>query len=272
VVEPGEGDEAFLKHRDCPWYHWHKRLDILEEDQPGCDPWFSTAVAEINKTLGTNIKIETQCSLPGGGPNEATAEEALAAIDVFAESNANGTAKIGWRWASKKEENWLAQVSFDIQGPAAIDLDATTHNGAVNAQGLGGAVKVKSHNGAITVASTGRMLDAEVHNGEISATYTGDELRLRAHNGRIVADLARCGAVSGSVEAHNGEVVINVGDATSTDVLCTTHSGPINCDVPLRNVEKSKRKLTGTMGEGGGSLVVKTHNGQVQIKGVDGRS
>jgi len=67
VVEQGEGDEAFVRHRDCPWYHWHKRLDILDEDQPGCDMWFSTAVTQINEALGTNLKIETQCSLPAGG-------------------------------------------------------------------------------------------------------------------------------------------------------------------------------------------------------------
>ncbi len=66
-VEKGQGDEAFLRHADCPWYHWHKRLGILEEDQPGCDTWFFTTVAEINKALGTDIKIETQCSLPAGG-------------------------------------------------------------------------------------------------------------------------------------------------------------------------------------------------------------
>jgi len=67
VVEQGEGDEAFLKHNDCPWYHWHKRLDLLSEDQPGCDTWFRTTVAEVNKALGTNLKIETQRSLPAGG-------------------------------------------------------------------------------------------------------------------------------------------------------------------------------------------------------------
>lgn len=66
-VEEGEGDEAFVRHADCPWYHWHKRLDVLEEDQPGCDTWFFTAVKEINKELGTNIRIETQKSLPEGG-------------------------------------------------------------------------------------------------------------------------------------------------------------------------------------------------------------
>ena len=67
VVEKGAGDEAFVRHADCPWHHWHKRLDILEEDRPGCDTWFFTAVAEINKALGTNIKIETKSSLPDGG-------------------------------------------------------------------------------------------------------------------------------------------------------------------------------------------------------------
>ena len=67
AVEQGEGDEAFVKHADCPWYHWHKRLGLLQEDQPGCDTWFFTAVAEINKALGTSIKIETTSSLPAGG-------------------------------------------------------------------------------------------------------------------------------------------------------------------------------------------------------------
>jgi hypothetical protein len=67
AVEDGDGDEAFVRHADCPWYHWHKRLGILKEDRPGCDKWFFTAVAEINKALGTNIKIETKCALPDGG-------------------------------------------------------------------------------------------------------------------------------------------------------------------------------------------------------------
>ena len=66
TVEQGEGDEAFVRHGDCPWFHWHKKLDIMAEDQPGCDTWFNHVVAGINKSLGSNIKVETQCSLPGG--------------------------------------------------------------------------------------------------------------------------------------------------------------------------------------------------------------
>jgi hypothetical protein len=67
TVEEGTGDEAFVRHADCPWFHWHQRLGLLVEDQPGCDTWFFTAVAEINKALGTNIRIETKMSLPEGG-------------------------------------------------------------------------------------------------------------------------------------------------------------------------------------------------------------
>ncbi len=67
TVEEGTGDEAFVRHADCPWFHWHKRLGVLEEDQPGCDTWFAATVSEINRVLGTKIKVETTCSLPAGG-------------------------------------------------------------------------------------------------------------------------------------------------------------------------------------------------------------
>ncbi len=66
-LKEGDGDEMFLTHHACPWYDWHKRLDLLNEDQPGCDTWFENVVAHINQTLGTNITVETQCSLPDGG-------------------------------------------------------------------------------------------------------------------------------------------------------------------------------------------------------------
>ncbi len=67
TAEPGEGDEAFVRHTGCPWFDWHQRKGLLAEDQPGCDTWFGTTVSEINKTLGSHLQLETQCSLPAGG-------------------------------------------------------------------------------------------------------------------------------------------------------------------------------------------------------------
>ncbi|MFH1421642.1 MAG: hypothetical protein ABIH42_02870, partial [Planctomycetota bacterium] len=64
---PGKNDkESFVHHDGCPWFDWHARLKLLEEDQPGCDAWFFTTIDLVNKKLGTNIKIETVKSLPKG--------------------------------------------------------------------------------------------------------------------------------------------------------------------------------------------------------------
>lgn len=68
VIEEGADDsEAFVVHTSCPWFLWHKRLDLLSEDQPGCDIWFEICLEDVNKALGTNLKIETLHSLPEGG-------------------------------------------------------------------------------------------------------------------------------------------------------------------------------------------------------------
>jgi hypothetical protein len=63
---PGQ-DEAFVRHGDCPWFHWHKRLGLLSEDRPGCDLWFQKTVDLINAKLGTKLRVETREALPEGG-------------------------------------------------------------------------------------------------------------------------------------------------------------------------------------------------------------
>ena len=61
-----DGSEAFVRHEACPWFDWHKRLGLLEEDRAGCDCWFATTVDEINRKLGTALKVETLSTLPDG--------------------------------------------------------------------------------------------------------------------------------------------------------------------------------------------------------------
>ncbi len=62
-----KGDEAFVRHTSCPWFDWHRRLDLIAEDRPGCDAWFQTLVDEINRELGTRLCVETLETLPEGG-------------------------------------------------------------------------------------------------------------------------------------------------------------------------------------------------------------
>ena len=61
-----DGTEAFVRHEACPWFDWHKRLGLLEEDRSGCDCWFSTTVNAINTVRGTALRVETLSTLPDG--------------------------------------------------------------------------------------------------------------------------------------------------------------------------------------------------------------
>ncbi len=66
-LEEGVNDaEAFVRHDACPWLDWHKRENLLHEDRPGCDMWFSSMVKTINDELNTNLKFETLETLPDG--------------------------------------------------------------------------------------------------------------------------------------------------------------------------------------------------------------
>ncbi|MCP5067251.1 MAG: hypothetical protein GY946_11855 [bacterium] len=60
------GNEALLRHTECPWVDWHRRLRLLDEDRPGCDAWFQSTVDHINRELGTKLRVETLESLPEG--------------------------------------------------------------------------------------------------------------------------------------------------------------------------------------------------------------
>lgn len=69
VVESAQGDsssEALVRHRACPWFDWHQKLGLLEEDRRGCDIWFASVMAELNRTFGSRLRCETLASLPEG--------------------------------------------------------------------------------------------------------------------------------------------------------------------------------------------------------------
>jgi hypothetical protein len=65
-LKQNEAGDWCVEHEDCPWVHWHKRLDLLAEDKPGCDAWFAATVRTINEKLGTKLRFETTHALPDG--------------------------------------------------------------------------------------------------------------------------------------------------------------------------------------------------------------
>lgn len=200
-----------------------------------------------------------------GARTADAAAEALAAIDVFVESAEAGTQRIGWKWIGEKKRRWAASVSFEIHAPSQWNLDAETHNGAIDVGGATGDVTVTTHNGRIKVEASGGMLNAETHNGEIEASFAGKDITLVTHNGSVFANLERCTEINGRVTTHNGGVRLSVGKGISTSLNCRTANGRVRCKAPLVLSESGRGRLVGTLGEGAGNLEVTTHNGSVTI-------
>ncbi len=261
----------------------------------GCSPWggpsvWTEAVEErpIDTTGLTALEVRTHNgsidfqSQPAsgsasvtimkkaGGINQADAEEALAAINVFIEPAGNGKTRISWKWAVPKKVRWSGDVSFAIRAPGNLHFDAETHNGAVAVAEVSGDVKVVSHNGKVKVRSNNGKLHAHTHNGEVDASYAGPELNLTTHNGEVSADLTQCGAVAGSITTHNGGIRVVVGKNTAANLNCATHNGGIDCDAPISELHQARGSLTGRLGAGGQPLGVVTHNGSIRVKSTAG--
>jgi hypothetical protein len=66
VESAGKEGEYLVLHDSCPWHRWHARMELLEEDRPGCDRWFESMIALINDKLGRKVRFETICALPEG--------------------------------------------------------------------------------------------------------------------------------------------------------------------------------------------------------------
>jgi hypothetical protein len=66
ITASADGSEGYVRHLDCPWFHWHKKLDLLDEDLKGCDTWFLSTIDALGKELGLRIRVETLEALPRG--------------------------------------------------------------------------------------------------------------------------------------------------------------------------------------------------------------
>lgn len=140
-------------------------------------------------------------------------------------------------------------VDFSVRVPLGVGFVGRTVNGEISASSLAGNVISHTVNGAIKISTSG-YAQAKTVNGEISAKIGDanwpDSLEFKTVNGEISLDLPA---------------------ATSTEVQADTFNGEISSDFPLSLLGKMTRKhLSGRIGSGGRSLVLKTLNGSITLR------
>lgn len=165
--------------------------------------------------------------------------------------------------------NKSVSVDLDVTLPNQADLELTTHNGAVNITNITGKINATTHNGSITAEQVTGATKLRTHNGRITCKETSGDMELRTHNGGIKATCSESASpvCDVSMVTHNGGVNFTAPPNLSAEVDVSTHNGSINTDLPIAVTGKvSKRKLTGTIGQGEGRLRIETHNGSIKIK------
>lgn len=140
-------------------------------------------------------------------------------------------------------------VDYVVRVPRGVKFAGRAVNGGVEANEMRGDVFASSVNGSIEVSSSGAV-EANTVNGSIRARMGvarwRDEMRFRTVNGRI--DLT-------------------VPEDTGAEVTASTVNGDISTDLPLRVQGRfGPKRMTGTIGAGGGKLSLETVNGGIRLR------
>jgi hypothetical protein len=152
----------------------------------------------------------------------------------------------------ERNRNWEendVEVDFTVEVPANVKFVGRTVNGNIAATGLTADATIATVNGDAEVTTRG-MAEATTVNGDVTASvgradWTGP------------ADFTTV----------NGSVTVTLPASVNADVTASTVNGDISTDFPLTVRGRfGPRRLTGTIGNGGRSLNLKTVNGSINIE------
>jgi hypothetical protein len=140
-------------------------------------------------------------------------------------------------------------VDFTVRVPPGVRFTGRTVNGDVNAEGLGGAVRISTVNGDANF-STSAYGEASSVNGSIRAT---------------LGSTAWTDALS--FKSVNGSVNVDLPADASTDIKVATVNGRISTAFPITvSGRVQPQRLNGTIGAGGRSLEIETVNGSITLR------
>jgi hypothetical protein len=141
------------------------------------------------------------------------------------------------------------QVNFSVRVPAGVGFIGRTVNGEIGIRGIDGDVTAHTVNGDVDISASG-LAAATTVNGSITVSMGRADWRGTLRFTTV-----------------NGSVTLEMPADLNSDVSVSTVNGHISSDFPLTVEGRfSPRHLKGTIGTGGRTLVVKTVNGNVQIR------
>lgn len=138
-------------------------------------------------------------------------------------------------------------VAFVVKVPAGVRLFARTVNGAIDASALSADVDAETVNGSVKIETSG-VARAQTVNGSVQAAM-----------GRAdwASDL--------EFRTVNGSIHVTLPATASTTVDAETVNGRIVSDFAVTGSTVTRRRLKGTIGQGGRGMSLETVNGSIHL-------
>ncbi|HKB11057.1 MAG TPA: DUF4097 family beta strand repeat-containing protein [Vicinamibacterales bacterium] len=197
-----------------------------------------TAVKTARRSNPAEVRIE---AVPHAGG------VTICAVYPSADAAVPNRCEAGGESRSRTKNNDTT-VRFDVQVPVGVTFVGRTVNGSVEGESLNGDADGRTVNGSVRLSTTGTASGSTV-NGSLNLTMGRTDWR----------DEAKFSTVNGSITLHLPAFL-------SANLHATTLNGEIESDFPITATGSiNRRRIDGTIGNGGPQLTLSTVNGSVKL-------
>jgi DUF4097 and DUF4098 domain-containing protein YvlB len=160
-----------------------------------------------------------------------------------------------------------ARVNYEVKVPAGARLETIrSTNGDVELTGRFGEVKAGTTNGDVRLDGATGKISLSTTNGDIQAQNITGRLEADTTNGKITLEVPK---LESDIDAGttNGSIHLRLGADPNARLSAHTTNGHITVDFPItvQGRISSRRRVEGTIGNGGPAVSLKTTNGSITI-------
>ena len=144
-------------------------------------------------------------------------------------------------------------------------INVNTSNGSITAEDIDGSVIAHTSNGRIKLVNIEGLTSATTSNGSIQVLNSANIGNLKTSNGSIKAHIVN---VSSDVDitSSNGSITLYLTKDLNANIEAKTSNGKIKLyDFPITVNDISKTKVSGSIGDGGNLLDLRTSNSNIHL-------
>lgn len=239
-------------------------LDITTENDSGIlrikvdgPPWTKKRRAKVDFTIEMPRHIMAEIS-------SASGEISVSGLHKGARLNtASGEIEI----SGCLGENTLSSASGDIAvascSPATLKIN--TASGDIEVSDCTGDLAFQTVSGDVSASLSGNVQGQSVSGDIDIKTGKPGEVKINSTSGDIQFNGLISDENGSAIATVSGDVSIGLAGSSSAMIEAGTVSGDIDCGLELTESRKSSRTLSGKLGDGQGSLKVKTVSGDIEI-------